>query len=368
MDDPGSRISRLIASEQTLVRKPEAGTKPKLFYIEADQAALVPTEQTHMAGYLWSEQRADPLFQDEQAMAAAEVRARTTYDVAHERPWGWKVSAYLWTKSIAAGMSFLSVIGLSFGFAANPWLFDTAGPQLALGFLAITLALLVFDLKRPERFLSILLRPQWRSWLVIGGYILAAYGALLAAWMAAEFFGFYAAEPAIMWLSVPFSVMAAVYSAFLFRQARGRVFWHSTLTPLHLMVQALVAGASVLIFTAWVNSLASGRPLIDSAFEFLYYELMGALMAHGILIAGELFMPEENVEKQVAARLITRGIFRNLFWGGAVVLGILIPLLALASGAAQNGVVTALVSLLALAGLLLWEHVWVQAGQAVPLS
>src|SRR5260370_13893482 len=30
--------------------------------------------------------------------------ARTVYDVAHpEQPWGWKVAAYLWTKSIAAG-------------------------------------------------------------------------------------------------------------------------------------------------------------------------------------------------------------------------------------------------------------------------
>jgi Fe-S-cluster-containing dehydrogenase component/formate-dependent nitrite reductase membrane component NrfD len=368
MDDPQSRISRLIASEQTLVRKPEAGTRPQLFYIEADQAALVPTEQTHMSGYMWSEQQADAIFQDEQAMAAAEARARTTYDVAHERPWGWKVSAYLWTKSMAAGASFLSVVGLGFGFASNPWLFDTAGPQVAFGFLLVTLALLVLDLKRPERFLSILLRPQWRSWLVIGGYILAGYGALLMAWMAAAFFGLYGAEPAIMWLSVPFSVMAAVYSAFLFRQARGRVFWHSTLVPLHLMVQALVAGASLLMLVAWINSLVTGRQMFDSAFEFLYYELMGALSAHGILMAGELFMPEENVEKRIAARLITKGIFRNLFWGGAVVLGVIVPLLALASGSAQGGVVTALVSLLALGGLLLWEHIWVQAGQAVPLS
>ena len=51
MNDPASRISRLIASEQTQVRKPEAGTKPKVFYVEADQAALVPTDQTHAAGY-----------------------------------------------------------------------------------------------------------------------------------------------------------------------------------------------------------------------------------------------------------------------------------------------------------------------------
>lgn len=368
MDDPQSRISRLISSEQTLVRKPEAGTRPKLFYIEADQSALVPTEQTHSSGYLWSEQQTDAIFRNEQALAEADARARTTYDVAHERPWGWKVSAYLWTKSIAAGMSFLSVIALSFGFVGDTWLFDSAGPQLAMVFLIVTLALLVLDLKRPERFLSILLRPQWKSWLVIGGYILAGYGALLAAWMAAEFFGFYTAEPAIMWLSIPFSIMTAIYSAFLFRQARGRVFWHSTLTPLHLMVQALVAGASVLILAAWINSLASGARLIEPGFEFLYYELMGALISHGVLIAGELFMPEDNVEKRRAARLITGGIFRNLFWGGAVVLGIIIPVLALASGAAQNGFIAALISILALGGLLLWEHIWVQAGQAVPLS
>jgi hypothetical protein len=30
--------------------------------------------------------------------------------------------------------------------------------------------------------------------------------------------------------------------------------------------------------------------------------------------------------------------------------------------------IAALVSLLALAGLYLWEHIWVEAGQAVPLS
>src|ERR1044072_1811950 len=102
MDDPVSKIHRLISSEQTQVRKPEAGTKPKLYYIEADQASLRPTEQTHANGYLWSEIQMDPAVMNEQALADAEARARTTYDVSHARPWGWKVSTYLWTKSISA--------------------------------------------------------------------------------------------------------------------------------------------------------------------------------------------------------------------------------------------------------------------------
>ena len=88
----------------------------------------------------------------------------------------------------------------------------------------------------------------------------------------------------------------------------------------------------------------------------------------GILIAGELFMPEENVERTRAVRLITKGIFRKMFWGGAVIIGVILPLLALTSGAAQNQPLAILTSLSALAGLFLWEHIWVQAGQAVPLS
>jgi Fe-S-cluster-containing dehydrogenase component/formate-dependent nitrite reductase membrane component NrfD len=369
MDDPTAKISRLIASEQTQVRKPEAGTRPKLHYIEVDQASLRPTEQTHANGYLWSEIQMDSVMRDEQTFAAAEARARTTYDVSHVRPWGWKVSAYLWTKSISAGAFFLSALALGFGFVRGHWLYESAAPQVAMLFLAATLVLLVADLKRPERFFRILLTPQWKSWLVIGGYVLLIYGGLLAAWMGLPMFGgAQALESPVLWLGGLFAAMTATYSAFLFRQARGRVFWHSTLTPLHLLVQAMVGGAAMLMIVMVVEHMVSGSRLAGPGWEFLYYEFIGALVANGVLMGGELFMPEENVEKARAARLITKGIFNKLFWAGAVITGVVLPLLALSSGAAQNPVLALITSIFALAGLFIWEHVWVQAGQAVPLS
>ena len=49
-------------------------------------------------------------------------------------------------------------------------------------------------------------------------------------------------------------------------------------------------------------------------------------------------------------------------------MGIVVPLLMLLTGLAQTGIVVAIVSMFALAGLFIWEHLWVQAGQAVPLS
>ncbi|HYP25561.1 MAG TPA: 4Fe-4S dicluster domain-containing protein [Blastocatellia bacterium] len=368
MSDPSAKISRLIASNQTLVRKPEAGTRPKLHYIEADQAALRPTEQTHASGYLWAERRLDPMLADDQAFAAADARARTTYDVAHDRPWGWKVSAYLWTKSISAGAFFVSALALGLGYAPSQWLFNSAAPQVALIFLAATLALLVLDLKRPERFFRILLMPQWKSWLVIGGYILLVYGALLSAWVGAMLLRLSAAFPFLIWSGALFAALTAVYSAFLFRQARGRVFWHSAFTPLHLLVQAMIAGSSALLITAALSSLLTGEGLIGGGFDFLSYQLMGALIAHFVLMAGEVFMPEENVEKSRAARLISKGIFSRWFWGGATIAGTLVPLVAVAAGLFQYEAIAIAASILALGGLFVWEHVWVQAGQAVPLS
>jgi hypothetical protein len=108
--------------------------------------------------------------------------------------------------------------------------------------------------------------------------------------------------------------------------------------------------------------------LMESQFEFLLYEMLGALIAHAVLIGGELFMPEENIEKIRAIRFIKKGMFSKWFWGGTVAAGIALPVILLATGLAQFDILALLTSLLALGGLFLWEHIWVQAGQAVPLS
>src|SRR5258705_2018837 len=109
--------------------------------------------------------------------------ARTVYDVAHPgRPWGWKVAAYLWTKSIAAGAFLVASLGIGAGFLSADTLTGLAVPVIGLAFLLLTSLLLVLDLKRPERFLYLILKPNPRSWLVLGGFILFAAGVLGDPW------------------------------------------------------------------------------------------------------------------------------------------------------------------------------------------
>ncbi len=55
LDDPTTRLAQLVAREPVQVRKPEKGTRPKLFYIEGDSSALVPSAAPPGHGYLWAD-------------------------------------------------------------------------------------------------------------------------------------------------------------------------------------------------------------------------------------------------------------------------------------------------------------------------
>ena len=180
--------------------------------------------------------------------------ALLSYDVPHYAPWGWRVSLYTWTKFVAAGgfavpvaLAFAGLLG--WGNAAVRW----AAPVLALAFLAATGALLIADLKHPMRFYLIFTRHHWRSWLVRGSVILGGYGGAVVLYLAAALAGATAARQVLGGLGLPLAVAAAVYTAYLFAQAKARDMWQSPLLAPHLAVQAALAGAAAMLpLLAWL--------------------------------------------------------------------------------------------------------------------
>jgi len=279
------------------------------------------------------------------------------------RPWGWKVSAYLWTKSVSAGALLVAAFAGSESWGS---LFTGAAPALSLLFLAITTVLLVADLKRPERFAYILLKPNWRSWLVWGAWILLAFGIMGAMW----FIGGVTGRSGLFHLALIPSVLLALatagYSAFLFGQAEGRDFWQSPLVLPHLIIAAVVAGAATLSIAAAMAPLQSMEADPSST---LWPLLFLSLVAHAFLLGLEVFNRHAVHDATLAARLIRKGPYRARFWGGVVLGGVVLPMALLIVGAAADSTpLSTLAALLALAGLWLWEDLWVKAGQSVPLS
>src|SRR5205807_4140939 len=93
--------------------------------------------------------------------------AHVVYDTPkNSAPWGWKVSTYLGTKSIGAGAMVVAALLL----ALNGWgsalssssnaLLGVGAPLIGGLFVAITLVLLIADLKRPDRALYLVLKSN----------------------------------------------------------------------------------------------------------------------------------------------------------------------------------------------------------------
>jgi len=228
------------------------------------------------------------------------------------------------------------------------------------------MALLVFDLKRPDRFHYLLLKPNFRSWLVLGAYILMGYGACAVAWLWMGLLRKAIPAPLVE-VSAVFAVAAACYSAFLFAQAKGRELWRSPVFFCwHLLVQALVAGAAVIIILEQMIGKMEWSDVIVYA-PFYAESIIGiALLLNLITLLVEVLMPRKNEEKRLAIQSLTRGRFALRFWISVVFLGVVCPIVL--PGLPLPEFTQSIAAVLALYGLWWFEQLWVKAGQVVPLS
>ncbi|MDT5122450.1 MAG: hypothetical protein QOC96_1932 [Acidobacteriota bacterium] len=365
MHDTSSKVAQIINREAVSVRRPEKETLPKLFYKGAHQATLDPLAARRPEGklFMWSEQleNSETVVSGNPHYNNTSAAALLSYDVSHSIPWDWRVSLYTWTKGIAAGAYLIPLLLVICGLmsADNPlWLW--VAPVLSGAFLAITGGLLVWDLEHPERFLLIFTRPQWRSWLVKGAFIIAAYSLVLAIHFLSSLLGNRSVQRWLILPGLPLAVLTAIYTAYLFAQAKARDMWQNPLLPPHLLIQSLLVGSAALLPFA-----AAFAPRL---FFALLWTLGVTCVLHLLMVWGEVTLTHPTAHARLAVWEMTKGRYRAFFWAG-------IALTLFAGVAPWLGLMMSfdvllglVASALALIGLLLYEHAYVQAGQSVPLA
>jgi Fe-S-cluster-containing dehydrogenase component/formate-dependent nitrite reductase membrane component NrfD len=364
LDDPSSEVARIVKAEAIALRKPEKGTQPKVFYIGAEESAIQPEIATRPFMYKEGQVLLRPLGSPDPDPDRP-GDARVDYDTPHVKPWGIDMAIYLLTKGIATGTMLLCAL-LAYFFADRSALTMTAGPIISLTFLLITTIVLVVDLERPERFYYMLIRPNWRSWMVWGTWFLIAHGAITTLWLAAGRFGATTVVSALVWPAVVCSLLTTCYTGFLFAQGLARDLWQGPQSTLDLLAQAVAEGAAVLLIAAALMPDAAYRahPRVVSTLGVI---LIGAIVLHlAFLIFENLLAPSPTRHHALAVSAIRRGPFARVFWAGAM----LISIAAIVVSALAGGTLIALAfaAVLALAGSFAWEYVWVEAGQSVPLS
>ncbi|MCL4119019.1 UNVERIFIED_CONTAM: hypothetical protein GTU68_035322 [Idotea baltica] len=373
LDDPASKINQIIARNETAVRAPEQNTKPKVFYKGADQASLDPTRSAlSNDGMIW----ADRLFADDPGGKSHPsvpvalgnkptdqdgVVARTAYTTAHQMTWKAKVSGYLVTKAIAAGVMLVAALLVLMGHANVDNAVGIFPPVVAGVFLAITGVLLISDLKQPGRFHYLITRGSWESWLVKGAYILMAFALVCGLWFVGGLAG---STGLLKGLAIP-AVLGALgtagYTAFLFGQCEGRDLWQTPLLLPTLIAQAVTAGGAT-------------YALVDLFLDVpeptaIRWVLLGGLTATAALIGMEI-TSKGSRHVELAVHEMTSGAYRNQFWGGGVLVGLVIPavLVIATEFTTFDTTLVPVAGALALVGMFAYEDSFVRAGQSVPLS
>ncbi len=394
MHNPDTEISILLAREQVMVRKPEKGTNPNLFYIEGDYQSLNPEATDKSGPGLWNSQArgvghfsksAEKMMYtndevnllqisiDNDIQAAYQKKdtenpnyidvlngkARRVYDTPDKGIlWGWEVSAYVMTKAIAAGAFLIPFLAMLLGYEVS----DTTklcSVVISLVFLGLTGLFLVMDLDRPDRFLNVLLRPQWNSWLVKGGYTISIFGLLVTIWGAATFFGWSIPEMPLLWITAFFAVLLAVYTAFLFAQAKGRDFWQSPSLALHMLVHSIMAGAAIFAISSMISGYEDWMVILKNT-------MIIVLVVNLFTLITELTMTHPSTSAHTVVKMITKGRYKNLFWIGAVLFGNVLPLVLLLFVPGTTVLIISAVFILI--GIYATEKIWVEAPQRIPLA
>ena len=391
LDDTNSKIAQLVANEDTMTRKPEKSTVPNLYYINGTNEMLDPNATKRDGDYVWSEQAtgvghyakyADQrvaesdtqnlliqLAMENSARTGKPIDKRAIDNVAQEIQqnvdtkearrvydspskgvlWGWEVPAYVWTKAIATGTFLMMAVWHYFngGLDASS---EMAGLIIILIFMGLTGALLVKDIDRPDRFLYVLLRPQWKSWLVRGAYIITGFGGLVFLKLLDNYF-----KLGFDWLWIPgviFAGLGAIYTAFLFNQARARDLWQTPIqSAIHMLVHAVMAGSVIMMIIAPDSS------------QWMVNILFWGIVANMIIIAKEILLPHDTPDTKKAIELMTKGYYSKYFWVGIVV-GSLLPIAILNTVPGLSIIAGGL----ALIGIYLTEFVRIRVPQMITLS
>ncbi len=362
MDDPTSKVSEIIQREAFMVRKPEKGTGPKVFYLGADESTLRPEIASRPFMFKEGQVRLRPLGAPEPDPQRP-GDPRVDYDVPHEKAWGMDLVLYLLTKGISTGALMISAILWLMG--DHSAIVGFGGPFVSFLFSIFTAVVLVLDLERPERFYLILTRPNWNSWMARGAFLLTAHGALATLWLVCYGTGLTGAIWWVALLSLPIALGATAYTGLLFAQGLARDLWQGPQATIDLIAQAIAEGAAVMLIVAMAVDSGAGTV------RALALTLAWSALAHlGILTLEHFVTPSPTVHHELAIRVIRHGAYRRLFWYGALGLGGLAPLVFvwLASLFGFSLILLVPTALMALAGSLAWEYIWVEAGQAVPNS
>lgn len=316
------------------------------------------------------------------------------------RFWTWPIAIYLFLGGLGGGTIFMAGIFFFMGLpnvnamvefygvlAPEAVLYSTGAPlgfAIFLGIVCLALGclLLIFELGQPKLFVRAFITKtaiiKWGAVLLTIAMIAALIWWVIFYWPHEwnlfwyEWTGIGVGAAAVAMVA---SMGLMVYTGVLLSSMKARPFWNTPAVPILFTVSALSTGCALLslwlggsplefwMFAPYREGFEIVAVIGFSPMEYVYemLHLIDTILVVAEIIILLLFVvmqysSNELGAKKVAARWI-KGETKVVFWGGMIVLGLLVPLgCYLAGGAVIAGIVA---PVLALCGGLLLRFLFV---------
>lgn len=271
----------------------------------------------------------------------------------------------------AQGRGMLIIVGhFLVGIAGGTWLLAmlyhvTAGLFVAYALGALGgIAHLMF-LGRPKRAFK-MMRHVRASWVSRGFIGLSAFLCGASVFLAMSLMPFSGAWAAVQQLAYVIAAIGSLtmigYMGFAYAASKGIPFWQSSLHPALYIAFAIRGGTAAMLVIAAVAGTAWNGSLVD-----LWVSVTG-IVALLFIFEMQGAWTSGNTASRWSVRDMLVGRLAVAFYGGTLGLGIIVPVLLLASSTLHSAAIMGVIGIASVAGDFFMKMSTVKAGVYLPLA
>jgi len=269
-----------------------------------------------------------------------------------QRHWDNSMAYAFFCAELGAGLYFVSLlldslVGMTLGFV----LVCTGKPYFHLAHMGVA-----------TKSWRAMLRPD-RSWISRGVWLLAGLMGTGFLYLVALFFGEQLGigpDSSLLWLLKIVSATSALgvmtYQGFAMSHSSAIAIWNSAIMPMASLLYSLTLGlavARVLLPAAQASGLTDTLLLL----------LLGLAVMHLMLLHGGW---HGSPGARTSVELLLHNMYAKWFWGLVIVVGIILPAVALWAGPA-SGIVAIVSAVAVIAGFMAWRILIFKIGVYEPI-
>ncbi|WP_282016138.1 NrfD/PsrC family molybdoenzyme membrane anchor subunit [Marinifilum flexuosum] len=286
--------------------------------------------------------------------------------------WGWEIPLYLFLGGLAAGILFFAALYTILGREKELPTAVRRATFLVPAILVIGLFALFLDLKNKLYFWQLYTTIRLESPMSWGAWVLMLVTPLSIVWCVAywrdlvpnwkfkvEWLEFIEKQvnkyrKPLAWVMIVSSVILGIYTGILLSAFNARPLWNTSILGPLFLVSGLSTGAAVIM---WMSK--------DHLERTLFSKIDLILIGIEIFFIIHLFMGflASNAAQIEAAQLFLGGAYTLPFWGGVVVLGLLVPAILEIMELRGKKIPVAFPAFLILLGGMIFRFIMVDAGQ-----